>query len=282
MRKLGTFVVVLALIAVVSQTSRGDRRPNKLKWDDPIDLPLSAEDSITIDGTRYTCGASGRSGVKMSGGDVVTAGRFKLRCVARPGDLPPPPPSPAQMIHVRSAVDATCIQAFAGAITGYFKGNEASNIAQACRPLAVDASCVDMTTKHDATCFAALQKGMFSYPTDVESAAMMKSCSAVEADCPADGKTATSRVDLKCLDQLYKSARTYPKAPALIGWIDQCRESPRQRCTAVSASFDGACFKSATKMLSTYPTPGEATELVTRCRSIDYRCPGVVGRRIDL
>jgi len=234
------------------------------------DLVLHAQDSITIDGQRYTCADPSRRGVQLGAGDRVTAGKYKLRCVA--DDAPPPPPdAAADTIAVTSVVEPTCIDALNNAVSGHPPAADALGWAGACRTVDVRA-CQIKTQQPDATCFSRLESVISGSFSASDGAAAERACQRVEATCPSHPNKAAARVDLACLDQLYRGTPGKPSPASVLNWIASCRNRTTGHCTVVGGSFDAACVTKAYQMVTGKLSPPDAGAVARACRATDLRC----------
>lgn len=240
---------------------------------DGIELTLSWQDSLTIDGTRYTCNDKSRAGVQLAPGDRITAGSFRLRCEKRGDDAPPPPPPEKTAVALSSAVDTACLSQMNMAISGRVPAKDVTLWADACRTPPLDRRCQVVSSKPDSTCFSALDQLISgSFPND-QVAAVQRACNRIEATCATRGtRKVSSAVDMACVGQLYTRTTGKPNAQTIATWLDTCRAQAVARCTVVGSKFNGSCFSTAYQYMSGRPTVTEAADIARSCTTYDLAC----------
>lgn len=234
------------------------------------DLVLHAQDSITIDGQRYTCADPSRRGVQLGAGDRVTAGKYKLRCVADDTGGSPPPDS-ADSITVVSTVEPACVDALYNAISGKPPASDVLGWASACRTVDVRA-CQIKTQQPDAACFSRLESVLSGSFSASDGAAAERACQRIEASCPARPNKASAHVDLNCLDQLYRGTPGKPNPSSVLNWIGSCRSRTSGHCVTVGGTFDAQCVSKAYQMISGKFSATDAGAVARACRSVELRC----------
>lgn len=237
---------------------------------DGIELTLSWQDSLTIDGTRYTCNDKARPGVQLQPGDRITAGAFRLRCAKRGDDAPPPPPT---TVTLSSAVDTTCLSQLNQSISGRVPAKDVTLWADACRTPPLDRRCQVVSSKPDSTCFAALDSLISgSFPND-QVAVVQRACNRIEASCsPRGTRKVSSSVDMSCVGQLYTRTTGKPSGATITTWIETCRAQAVARCAVVGSKFNSTCFSTAYQYMSGRPTVTEAADLARACTTYDLAC----------
>ncbi len=235
---------------------------------DGIELTLSWQDSLTIEGTRYTCNDKSRAGVQLGPGDRITAGAFRLRC-AKQGDEAPPPSS----VTLSSGVDTMCLSQMNQAISGRVPPKDVTLWADACRTPPLDRRCQIVSSKPDSTCFAALDQLISgSFPND-QVAAVQRACNRIEASCALRGpRKVASSVDMTCVGQLYTRTTGKPSAATITTWLDTCRAQAVARCTVVGSKFNTTCFQAAYQYMSGRPSVTEAADIARACTTYDLAC----------
>ena len=242
-------------------------------WADGIELTLAWQDSLTIEGTRYTCNDTSRSGVQLAPGDRITAGMYKLRCAKRGDDAPPPPPPPSSTVTLSSSVDTACLSQMNMAISGRVPAKDVTLWADACRTPPLDRRCQIASSKPDNTCFAALDQLISgSFPTELV-ASVQRACNRIEATCaPRGTRKVSSSVDMACVGQLYTKTSGKPNAPTITTWLDSCRAQAVARCSVVGSKFNNTCFSTAYQYMSGRPSVPEAADLARACTTYELAC----------
>lgn len=241
---------------------------------DGIELTLSWQDSLTIEGTRYTCNDRSRAGVQLAPGDRITAGSFKLRCAKRGDDAPPPPPPPPPTsVTLSSAVDPMCLSQLNMAISGRVPPREVTLWADACRTPPLDRRCQIVSSKPDNACFSALDQLIAgSFPAD-QVVEAQRACNRIEASCATRGaRKVSSSVDLACVGQLYTRTTGKPNAATITTWLDTCRAQAVARCTVVGSKFNSTCFQTAYQYMSGRPSIADAAAMARSCTTYDLAC----------
>ena len=250
-------LIVVGAIVAIAGTAAADQ------------LLLHSQDSLTIDGTRYTCDDSSRKGVQLGPGDRVTAGRYQLKCVH---DSDSGHDSSTRDISVQSRVEPTCISTLNTVIVGYPSASEVLRWADACRPFEVGSACNVTTSKPDDDCYSALNgaiKGTFS-ETDAPRA--QRVCQRVEASCPAFATKVASKVELTCIEKLYNTTSGKPNGHTMVGWIESCRDHAIGACVVVGGSFDRDCVTKSFGMITGAFSAAEAASAARACRALELRC----------
>ena len=244
---------------------------------DGIELTLSWQDSLTIEGTRYTCNDKSRAGVQLAPGDRITAGIYRLRCAKRgdaaPPPPPPPPPPPQTTVTLSSAVDTTCLSQLNMSISGRVPAKDVTLWADACRTPPLDRRCQVVSSKPDNACFSALDQlisGSFSTDQVVE---VQRACNRIEASCATRGtRKVTSSIDMSCVGQLYTRTKGKPNAGTITMWLDTCRAQAVARCTVVGSKFNSTCFSTAYQYMSGRPTVSDAAAMANACTTYELAC----------
>lgn len=234
---------------------------------DGIELTLSWQDSLTIDGTRYTCNDRSRAGVQLSPGDRVAAGIYRLACAKR-GDE-----RPETGVSLSSAVDTMCLSQLNQSISGRVPAKDVTLWADACRTPPLDRRCQVVSSKPDNACFAALDQLISgSFPND-QVAVVQRACNRIEATCtPRGTRKVSSSVDMACVGQLYTRTTGKPSAATIATWLDTCRAQAVARCTVVGAKFNGTCYQTAYQYISGRPSVVEAADIARACTTYDLAC----------
>lgn len=227
-------------------------------------LSLHSQDSITIDGTRYTCDDSSRKGVQLGPGDQITAGKYQLKCL-REG-------APAHDLAVQSRVDATCFATLNQVISGHPSTDDVIWWADACRPFEVGSSCSTVTTKPDDACYTAMNQTITATFSKREASQAQRACQEVDTTCPAIGTKVVSKVELACIEKLYSTTTGKPNGHAMIGWIESCRDHAIGSCVVVGGSFNRECVTKSFTMLSGTYSIRDAGAAARACRTLELRC----------
>ncbi len=244
---------------------------------DGIELTMQWTDSLTVEGTRYTCNGPARRGVAMGPGDKLTAGQFRLKCAKRGDggapDEPPPPPPPSARVSVISAVDTSCLTQLNSSISGRLPVTSATTWADACRPVAIGRSCsIDKSTPQ-SSCVNTLDSMISGSFSDDQVLALNHACARIEATCsPRGARKVLEATDMSCMSQLYQKTSGRPTAASIVKWIDGCRTPAPRGCTAVAASFESSCFSQSFTFITGRPSAQEAALIARGCMKIEYRC----------
>jgi hypothetical protein len=234
------------------------------------ELVLHAEDSITIDGQRYTCADRSRRGVQMQPGDKLTAGKWRLKC--KGDDDSGGGAGDAATTTIRSNVETACIQGLNNAISGRLPAGDAARWADACRTVDVGRACTVTSEQPDSECYSRLDSVISGHFSQTDAPAVERACKRIEASCRA-GKTAvTQNVDIGCLDQLYRNTSGKPTGATVLSWIESCRGRQNGRCVAVNGSYNGECVQKAYNMISGKFSPSDAAAAARACRTVELRC----------
>jgi hypothetical protein len=244
---------------------------------DGIELTLQWQDSLTVEGTRYTCNDKSRRGVQLAPGDKITAGGFRLKCARRseggPDDGPPGPPPAGSSVTVTSFVDTSCLTQMNTSISGRVPQKDVPLWADACRTPPLDRRCTVVSSKPDNSCFSALDQlisGSFSGDVVVEA---QRACNRIEASCTTrGGKKVTSSVDTSCVTQLYTKTSGRPTAATITTWIDSCRAQNVARCTIVGSKFNSTCYSQAYSYMSGRPSVTDAAGMARACTTYELAC----------
>jgi hypothetical protein len=239
---------------------------------DGFELTMQWSDSLTVEGTRYTCNGAARGGVAMAPGDRISAGQLRLKCAKRDdGGAPDGPPPGA--ITVTSAVDIACLTKVFTSMSGSLPNKDAPALADACRPLSIGRGCSITKTTAQPKCldkFHVMISGSFSAEEAIE---VQRACSTLEGSCsPRGTRTVAVATDLACITQLFQKTSGSPTATSILKWFDACRPAVQSRCVVVGAAFDAACYSKVFQIISGSPTPTEAGNLARNCTKLDLRC----------
>jgi hypothetical protein len=252
-------VVVVSLVLVPAAVAHADR------------VVLHSGDSITVDGTQYSCNVADADGVKLAIGDSITVGGHRIKC--RDADGPPAPPAPPPTVAVESHVDTSCISALYDVIEGKPSAGDAIHWADACRGFEIGKQCSPPATQPDDACFNALDQVIEGNFSDRDAIRARSSCRQMQATCPAPPNAVESSVDLACLDQVYSSTAGKPDGHTMLGWIEQCRSQAVGQCVVVGGTAQAACVQKAYGMISGKFTAAEAATAARMCRTLELRCP---------
>ncbi len=248
-----TILVVSTLFFATARSAAADR------------VVLHSKDSITIDGTGYSCDDPSGTGVQLALGDHLTVGEHQIKCK---GDG-----HPASTVAVESRVDASCISNLDQTISGSPSAAEAIRWADACRPFEIGKQCTMTSSAPDDDCYSALNQVISGSFSDPDALRAQHSCQRMQATCPALPTAAESTVDLDCVDRMYQSMSGKPDGHAILGWLESCRSRPVGTCVVVSGTLDPACVSRAHGMISGNFSPGDAATASRACRTLELRCP---------
>lgn len=248
-----------ALIAVVLMTATAYAE----------ELVLHPQDSITIDGTRYTCADSSRRGVQMAPGDRLSAGKWRLRCTG--DDSGGGDPGEPEQTPVVSTVDPACIGSLYDTVSGHPTAADAIQWASACRTIELH-GCRITTEQPDQACYSKLDSVISGSFSGTDAAAAERACHRIEASCPTHRNPATVRIDLGCLDQLYSRTSGKPTPSTVVSWLSSCRTRTSGRCTPIAGSFDAQCVSKAYQMISGKFSGADAAAVARSCRAVELRC----------
>lgn len=245
---------------------------------DGFELTMQWTDSLTVEGTRYTCNGPARGGVAMAPGDRISAGQLRLRCAKRdnggaPDGPPGPPPPPPATTTVTSTVDLSCLAQLNTAISGRLPGKDAAAWADACRALAIPRSCTITSTTPQPRCVDTLDSmisGSFTADQVIE---VQRACSTQEGACtPRGTRKVAIATDMACMTQLFQKTSGRPTAASIGKWFDACRPAVQGRCVTVAATFDTSCFSQAFQFISGRPNALEAAGFARNCTKLELRC----------
>jgi hypothetical protein len=235
---------------------------------------LHPGDSITVDGTQYSCGVTDADGVKLAIGDAITVNGHRIKCRSADADAPPPPPPPPPAtIAVESHVETSCINDLYQVIDGKPAIGDAIHWADACRGFEIGKQCSATTASPDDDCFNALYQVIPGNFSDKDAIRARSSCRRLQATCPAPPNAVESSVDLGCLDQVYQATSGKPDGHTMLGWLEQCRDHAVGQCVIVGGTLQAGCVQKAYGMISGKFTSAEAATAARMCRTLELRCP---------
>lgn len=255
--------VVVAIVAVLagSAVAVADR------------LVLHSQDSITIDGTRYTCDDTSRRGVQLAPGDHINAGGWQLHCDGDHGDTGSTGTRPtARTITAQSHVDTACIAELFQTTNGHASANDMVHLAEGCRVFEIGGQCTATTTQPDGDCFTSLNQLIAGTLSDQEIVRVQRACQRVEATCPAYPNKVASKVDLDCVTKLYQASTARPTTHGIASWLDSCRDHAPASCIAVGGKLDHDCVTKAYSINAGAFSATEAAAVSRACRVLELRC----------
>ena len=233
-------------------------------WAEPV--VLQPHDSLTVDGTKYTCEAPTRHGVQLAAGDHVTAGTHEIRCEDDAAAAP-------ATVAIESSVDPLCIDGLYEMIDGQLPPADALGWAASCRGFQIGRACTVASSDPDEECMSALERSIIGTFSADDLPRVTNACKRITASCPALPNEATSEVDADCLNQLYQATPGKPSAATAIAWTDACRPRAARGCVAVGGTVDRACTGQLYQMIDGKFSPRDAAAAARACRTIALRCP---------
>jgi hypothetical protein len=237
-------------------------------------IVLHPGDSITLDGSQYSCGDPNATGAQIAIGDKVTVNGLDIKCRARKdGSGPPAPATTTTPVDATSTVDTNCINFMAQISGSAPHGADAARWADSCRGFELGKQCTVTASTPDDNCFNFLSQVVSGGFSGGDAARTRNSCKQIQGTCPAPANAVESKVDTQCMNQLASASAGGLDGHAVIGMAQQCRDHAVGQCVVVGGAPDTNCMNFAAQLTSTAFTPTDVAGVARACRTLELRCP---------